>query len=141
MKVTRFGKRRIALPEPAMRGLQTLALRYHVTPEQLLEQVVVRLLDGRYEELEDIAAEHSPYDWTTERPRFATPAKVIDLAERRRRRHAVAEVRGILERARVVRERAACAVVNAGRARQAARAAVEQSHVARDRVAHHRRAG
>ena len=129
MKVTPFGKRRVALPEPAMRGLQTLALRYHVTPERVLEQVVMRLLEARYEELEDVAAQATADDWTIERPRFALPATVIHLAERRWRHRDRARVRGILERARDVRSRAASAVTQAGLARQHARAAVA---VARD---------
>jgi hypothetical protein len=140
MKVTPFGKRRVALPEPAMRGLQALALRYHVTPEQVLEQVVTRLLHGRYEELEDIAAQATAEDWTTERPRFAVPAKVIDLAKHRRRGADPARVPSILQRARDARSHAASAVTHATLAREHAQAAVAFARVMRAKL-EARRAG
>ena len=130
MKVIPFGKRRVALPQPAMVRLQALARRYDVTPEEVLEHVVMRLLECRYEELEDIAAEVTATDWTVERPRFAVPAKVIDLAERRHRGDPE-RVRRLLERARTVRADAACAVHHAALARAQARAAVEHARVTR----------
>ena len=139
MKVTPFGKRRVALPEPAMSRLQALARRYDVTPEQVLEHVVMRLLECRYDELEDIAVDATGHDWTTERPRFAVPAKVIDLARRRRHRADPARVRRLVERARSARADAARAVDQAVLAREQARAAVANARAAR--ATYCRRAG
>ncbi|HEY3067683.1 MAG TPA: hypothetical protein VGL09_17970 [Methylomirabilota bacterium] len=130
MTVIPFGKRRVALPQPAMARLQALARRYDVTAEEILEHLVMRLLESRYEELEDIAAQLTATDWTVERPRFPVAAKVIDLAERRPRRDPE-RVRRLLERARNARESAACAVSHSVLARELGRTAVAHARLTR----------
>jgi hypothetical protein len=87
MNVTPF-RQPVRLGEPAMRGLQLLASLEHLTPVELLEQLIFGLLDVRAELLNELPegrraperasafVQASPSAMTARRRR---PAKVIDL--------------------------------------------------------------
>jgi hypothetical protein len=82
MDVRPLRARTVALSEPAMRGLQTLAQLHNVSAEQLLEQLILGFLEFRTDEVEQIARDLAGTSPAVPRG----PAKVIDMEERRRRR-------------------------------------------------------
>src|SRR5262249_53346443 len=98
MNVRRLDKRRIELSEPTFHALQVLAQLDRLTPQEVLERLVLDFLELRWDEASvlELAAPPRP-----QRP----PAKVIDL-DTHRSRESLRESRQIIdvmERSRALR--------------------------------------
>src|SRR5215467_12834651 len=93
MKVRRIDRRKVELPDRAIRALQLLAHLDRITPQEMLERLIVDFLELRWEDV------HAAEQAVTPAPK-GKPAKVIDLDHRRRRQDLsnAGSIRDVVER-------------------------------------------
>ena len=98
MKVRRIDRRKVELPDRAIRALQLLAHLDRITPQEMLERLIVDFLELRWEDVSAVEQVVTP-------PPKGKPAKVIDLDDRRKSRifEQALTIHNVVERSQALR--------------------------------------